>query len=316
MSSHLTALEAEPGSGVDFNHPAEADYTLTIEDREQALVTSTPKRDKVAIVGFATSSRGLAPFDDPSYEIWTLNQLYRHVKRCTRHFDLHMNWDDDAANVEGTDHEGWIRDCGLPVYMTEAHDKLSTSVRFPIDRVIKEVGIDYFTSSVGLMVGLAMLEGFKEIALYGIDLIVGGEYSEQKANLEFVLGVAHGRGINVRVPQECALLKHSHRYGYEKEPDWGPLKISEVSTRIEYLSTERNKRMALINALDGAIGEYERLKQVEEPTVPAERMKTLMEQRSDAMATLSTLDGAVQEATYWRDLYTLRGRGAIVNRPI
>ena len=315
MSSHQTAKEAEPGSGVRFDHPAEKDYTLTIEDQQKAIVTSTPKRDKVAIVGFATSSRGLAPFDDPSYEIWTLNQLYRHVPRTTRHFDIHKNWDEE--NVEGTDHRGWIRDAPVPVYMMEAHDDLPSTVRFPIERVIDDLGIDYFTSSVALMVALAMAEGFKEIALYGIDLIVGGEYTEQKCCVEFWLGCAHARDINVRIPQESALLKHSHRYGYQREPEWGPCSLIEVGKRIDYLATERDKQMALINALDGAIGEYDRLAKLNgDAPNPEERKNTLVEQRGQAMATLSTVDGAVQEATYWRDLYTLRGRGAIVNRAI
>ena len=312
MSSHLTAKEAAPGSGVNFDHPAEADHKVVVVDNKKGIVKATPKRDKVAIMGFATSSRDLAPFDDPTYEIWTLNQLYRHVPRATRHFDIHCNWDED--NVEGTDHRGWITESPIPVYMMESHDEFPNAVRYPVERVIKDAGIDYFTSTVAFEVGLAMEEGFKEIALYGIDLIVGTEYSVQKACLEFWLGMAHARGINVKIPGESALLKQAYRYGYEREPDWGPLKMLEVSTRIEYLSTERNKKMALINALDGAIAEDERwyVKKIDNLT-PEERMKALAEQRGEAMASLATIDGAIQESTYWRDLYTLRGRGAAVN---
>ena len=315
MSSHLTAKEAEPGSGVRFDHQAEADYRLAIVDANKGIVISEPRRDKVALVGFATSSRDLAPFDDPEYEIWTLNQIYRHVPRATRHFDIHCNWEED--NVEGTDHRGWITDSPIPVYMMETHDEFPNAVRYPIERVIEDAGIDYFTSTVTFEVGLAMLEGFKEIALFGIDLIVGTEYSVQKACLEFWLGMAHARGINVRIPDECALLKQAYRYGYEREPDWGPLQMTEVNRRIEYLSTERNKKMALINALDGALAEDERwyIKKMND-TTPEERMKALTEQRGNAMATLATIDGAIQESTYWRDLYTLRGRGAAVNSMI
>jgi len=315
MSSHLTAQEAEPGSGVRFDHPADAKHKVTVVDREAGKVKSSPKRTKVAIMGFATSSRDLAPFDDPEYEIWTLNQLYRHVPRSTRHFDIHCNWEE--GNVDGTDHRGWIRDSPVPVYMMKTHDEFPNAVRYPIERVIKDSGIDNFTSTIAFEVGLAMAEGFKEIALFGVDLIVGTEYSVQKACLEFWLGMAHARGIEVRIPGECALLKQSYRYGYEKEPDWGPLQLSEVSRRIDYLSTERNKKMALINALDGALSEDERwyVKKMTDMT-PEERMKSLVEQRGDAMASLSTIDGAIQETTYWRDLYTLRGRGAAVNSMI
>jgi hypothetical protein len=288
MSSHLTAQEAEPGSGVKFDHPAEANHAITVDDRDAGTVTCSPKRTKVAIMGFATSSRDLAPFDDPEYEIWTLNQLYRHVPRATRHFDIHCNWDED--NVDGTDHRGWIRDSPIPVYMMESHDEFPNAVRYPIERVIGDAGIDYFTSTVAFEVGLAMVEGFKEISLYGID---------------------------VRIPGESALLKQSYRYGYEREPSWGPLQMTEVSRRIEYLSTERNKKMALINALDGALAEDERwyVRKMNDLT-PEERMKALTEQRGEAMATLATIDGAIQETTYWRDLYTLRGRGAAVNSMI
>jgi len=312
MSSHLTAKEAEPGSGVRFDHAAEKGYELRIVDAEKGIVVSEPKRDKVAIVGFATSSRDLAPFDDPTYEVWTLNQIYRHVPRATRHFDIHCNWEED--NVDGTDHRGWIHDAPIPTYMMNADSTLPNSVRYPIERVIEDAGIDYFTSTVAFEVGLAMLEGFSEIALFGIDLIVGTEYSVQKANLEFWLGMAHARGINVRIPSASALLKQAYRYGYQREPDWGPLQMTEVTRRIELLSTERNQRMALINALDGAIAEDERwyVKKIDDMT-PEERMKNLITQRGEAMASLATIDGAIQETTYWRDLFTLRGRGAAVN---
>ena len=90
--------------------------------------------------------------------------------------------------------------------------------------------------------------------------------------------------------------------------------MKEGDLRIEYLSTERNKKMALINALDGALAEDERwyVRKLEDMT-PEERMKALSTQRGEAIASLATIDGAIQETTYWRDLYTLRGRGAAVN---
>jgi hypothetical protein len=314
MSSHLTAREAEPGSGVKFDHPCEKDYQITVVDAAAGVVDVAPKRDKVAIMGFATSSRSLAPFDDPEYEIWTLNQLYRHVPRCTRHFDLHRNWEED--NVEGTDHRGWIRDAGeagIPTYMVEHHPELPSSVQYPIAKAIESTGLDYFTSTVAYEVCLAVMEGFKEIALFGIDLIVGTEYDVQKANLEFHLGLAHGKGCLVRIPPQSALLTQSHRYGYQKEPDFGPLRLAEVASRIDQLTGERTKHLALLNALDGAIAEHERVvKQIDDVT-PVERIEQLQKQRGDTMATLATIDGAAQESTYWRDLYTLRSRGAAVN---
>jgi hypothetical protein len=314
MSSHLTAREAEPGSGVTFDHPAEVGHQINIIDVKRGVVEATPKRDKVAIMGFATSSRSLAPFDDPSYEIWTLNQLYRHVPRCTRHFDIHRNWEED--NVEGTDHRGWIKEAGeagIPTYMVEHHPDMPSTVQYPIDAVIEDVGCDYFTSTVAYEVALAVAEGFKEIALFGIDLIVGTEYDVQKANLEFHLGRAHGMGINVVIPPQSALLTQSHRYGYQKEPNFGPLRIAEIAARIDKLGEQKTNHMALLHALDGAISERERIANNVDEVSSTERVEQLQKQRGETMALLGTLDGASQEATYWRDLFTLRSRGASVN---
>lgn len=314
MSSNITAREAEPGSGAKFDHPAEEGFALTVVDAEKGIVEAAPKRTKVAIMGFATSSRHMAPFDDPEWEIWTLNQLYRHVPRTTRHFDIHRHWEED--NVEGTDHRGWIKDAGeagIPTYMVEHHPELPSSVQYPITDVIESVGLDYFTSTVAFEVAYAVMQGFTEIALYGIDLIVGTEYDVQKANLEFHLGLAHGRGVKVVIPPQSALLTQSHRYGYQKEPDFGPLRLGEVTSRIDRLTDQRTNHMSLLNALDGAIAERKRLASDIDDGTSEERIEQLEKQRGDTIAMLATIDGAAQESTYWRDLYTLRSRGASVN---
>ena len=71
--------------------------------------------------------------------------------------------------------------------------------------------------------------------------------------------------------------------------------------------------MALLHGLDGAIAERERIAKDVDEVSPAERVEQLQKQRGETMAMLGTLDGAAQEATYWRDLFTLRSRGASVN---
>jgi hypothetical protein len=43
---------------------------------------------KVALVGFADSWK-LAPFDDPTVDVWGLNELYKYVPRWDRWFELH-----------------------------------------------------------------------------------------------------------------------------------------------------------------------------------------------------------------------------------
>jgi hypothetical protein len=113
---------------------------------------------------------------------------------------------------------------------------------------------DYFTSSVAFMIALAIEEGFKEIGLWGIDLIVGDEYFYQKPCAEFWLGVAHGKGITITLPHTTALCKQSHRYGYQQEPE-SLVKMSELVKRRQALLDERHKKMIELANIDGAVQE-------------------------------------------------------------
>lgn len=301
MSSHTDFADAVGHTGVNPNHPCASH--LRILDAEAGLIER--KRDKLAIVGYATSSRDMAPFDNPEYDIAGLNQIYRFLPREDVHMDIHVNWEEH--NVEGTDHKGWIKDCGIPVLMTKVHPDLPTSVRFPVEAVIN-LGCDYLTSSVAFYIAWGIHQGYKEIALYGIDLVVGTEYEFQKACAEFWLGVAHGRGVDIRIPQQSALLKHTHRYGFEVEPSWGLASPSEFSNRVAGLIKQRDTLLAKVNALDGAIHEVQTQRKWADN--PDERLKWLQEQRSETLAHVATLDGAAQEVSYWKELLTLRQRGA------
>lgn len=236
-----------------FDHPCAGH--VKILDHEKAVVESFcpdgTKREKLAIVGFAASSKDLAPFDDPTWEIVGLNQLYRHIPRADRWIEIHENWNEHV--VEGTDHHKWLAEAPIPIYMAECVPSIPNSVRFPIERVMQG-HVDYFTSTVAFGIALAIQEGFKEVGLWGIDLIVGDEYFYQKPCAEFWLGVAHGKGIVVTLPSTSALCKQSHRYGYQKEPE-SLVKMSEIAKRRQGLLDERHKRVVELANIDGALQE-------------------------------------------------------------
>lgn len=306
MSSNETDKVAT-ADGVDFNH-SKASHAQVI-DAEAGLVER--KRDKLAIVGFASSSRELAPFDDDEWEIVGLNQLYRHIPRADFWADLHINWEEE--NVAGTDHRGWIRDCGLPVLMTQHHADLPTSVSFPINECA-ELATDYFTSTVALLIAWSIHQGYSTVGLWGIDLIVGTEYEHQKACAEFWLGVAHGRGMHVIIPQQAALLKHSHRYGYQMEPSWGPVSSLEMEKRTAYLADEQKTMVDKLHFLDGAADAFTKMKN--DPEIDVDQMlKEIGQAHGRTGETLTHCQGALHELGYWQELFTLRARGAEVKTP-
>lgn len=286
MGNSALKEKAAEAEGVNPAHPAAAH--VAVVDAEAGVVVPSGRK-RIAVCGFASSSRPLIPVDDPSWEIWGLNQLYRHIKRADRWFDIHKNWHEET--VPGTDYVGWIRDCGIPFYMADRVPELPTSVRYPIERIIARYEVDYFTSTIAFMVALAVseiddavearitagelatkvvevaaatseqvhpLQGVKalyaeyEIALFGIDLVVGEEYFYQKPCAEFWLGLASSKGIMVGLPPQTALCKQQYRYGYEKEPQ-SPILLSELRAHSANLAKEKDQLLREIYLRDGAM---------------------------------------------------------------
>ena len=264
----------------------------------------TPRR-KFALVGFAGTTRGYAPMDDPEWAIVGMNQLYRHIPRGDVWFEIHKEW--NTAVVPGTDHEGWLRDCGIPVVMANEVAGLPTTMAFPLGRMIEKFN-DYFTSTVAYMIAWAIdhidglveasmlkyenervmsglpslsvgdarkmereLYGQHQIGLFGIDLIVGAEYFEQKPCAEFWIGQACGRGITVVIPPQSALITQRYRYGYQMAPS------------------------DLVNDQD-----FER------------RIGDLSKQHQEHSAQAIRFAGMREECEYWAELYRLRSRGGQV----
>ena len=285
MPSNLTHAEQAPGAvGYQKDHPAAAH--LDIIDAQAGRVDFFKDRKKIAICGFASSSRHLIPFDDPEWVLVGLNQLYRHGPRFDAWFDIHANWED--GNVPGTDHYGWLQQCEIPIFMVDPPKDIPTGMRYPIDRMVKHFGIDYNTSTVSFIVELAIYEieqdvarrmaempasgtvaeavalakklhGEYTIGIFGIDLVVGDEYDFQKACAEFWVGHANALGINVYLPPQTAICKQRWRYGYQAEPDEGILRISDLglrqtdlNKRFDKLQAKYNATIAEMQAIDGA----------------------------------------------------------------
>ena len=176
-----------------------------------------------------------APFDDPSVEMWALNDMHLlNPPRADAWFDLHpldkMFFRGAGKKIHGHDvpagfflrpagHLEWLRKQQIPVYVQDAAALGSPSARtFPREAIVQRFGPN-FASSPAWMVALAILEGATEIYIYGIHLATEWEYQKQKPNLTFLMGLAAGLWITLHLPKGCPLLAESHQYGYEVDPD-------------------------------------------------------------------------------------------------
>ncbi len=178
----------------------------------------TADRRNIAIVGKAPSSRLLAPYDDPAWEIWTLSDLVPagQAKRFDRHFEIHpFHW------IQQVNPPYWawlqaVRD--KPVYMREADQNIiPASVPYPVQQVLDTFQFPYFTNTVSWMLALAIMEAPPVLGVWGVDMAQTAEYREQRPSCEWLLGVAQGRGIGIVLPPECDLLKFPFLYGFHHD---------------------------------------------------------------------------------------------------
>jgi hypothetical protein len=182
--------------------------------------------DRVAMVGFAPTSRHMAPFNDPTFDLWGMNEaatleLKNGEERWwkggeTAWFQIHPKWDFMRRNNRNDyNHWRWLqgRDGSIPIFMQHKFKDVPGSVRYPLEELLDLTG-QYLTSSFSYMMGLAILMGYKEIALFGFEMSHDSEYIYQKAGAEYLLGFAKGMGINVMLPPNCSLLR-GNLYAYE-----------------------------------------------------------------------------------------------------
>lgn len=182
---------------------------------------------KVAIVADAPSRRG-APWRDKSWEIWTLGRSKKRRPRIDRWFEMHSLPSIRAyrgnPKTKRNFREYWryLKKLKCPVYMQRAHRRIPNSVRYPLEKVVQELG-RCFTSSVSYMIGLAIVEGYEGIGCWGVDLATKPEYRYQRQAVQYLLAEARRRGIHVyipstsplKVPSQAKYVRTKALYGYD-----------------------------------------------------------------------------------------------------
>jgi len=88
----------------------------------------------------------------------------------------------------------------------------------------------YFTNSISWEIALAILEGFKTIYIFGVDMAQDCEYSFERPSVEYFCGFAEGRGIKLILPEKSDLLKAMWLYPFENV---APFRTKMQSRRVE-----------------------------------------------------------------------------------
>jgi hypothetical protein len=224
-----------------------------------------PKRKNLAIVGKAPASILRTPFDDESYEIWSLSDNYRQLKRWDRWFEIH-----DVEFHRQLHPEHWeflTTNHGKPLYLLEPHRDIPHALAFPkaaiFERFPQPEFHRYFTNSISWFIAMALVEGFEHIGLYGVDMAQHEEYAQQRPSCEYWIGVANGLGVTVEIPEESDLMKSSKLYGYETHNGQMYLKCRardmELGERIRLCEQQKSEAAQNKNMYFGGLQEIKRV---------------------------------------------------------
>lgn len=189
----------------------------------------------VTILGMSQTSLPGADLIGERGEVWGINSLYNSLPEAnyTRWFEIHVA---DYLR-QRKEHWAWLQAQTIPVYMQLAHADVPASIEFPrqaLNNFMRnrfDTEADYYTSSFSYMVGLALMEGFEEIHLFGIDLDEDFEYFFERSGLEFMIGLARGSGVKVVVSPHSPILHIGYVYAYT-EPR---MRLDQVKPALDYL---------------------------------------------------------------------------------
>lgn len=284
-------------------------------------------RPRVAIVGYA-ASREQAPWDDHSWEIWTLNDAWSWAKRATRWFEVHSRFLYEWVGRRPAGHVRQLAQFPGPVYMLIPDERIPNAVRYPLEAVIATLGRPYLTSGIAYMVALAIHENAREIGIWGVEMATGSEYAHQRPGCEWLLGFAAARGITVTLPEGCNLLSGPlYAQGF-LNPGGERLTTEQIDERIDALEAERDNAahnceiaVAGVEQLRGHVAEC-RVWLSDPPVgVPGhvfnDRLTALDGELDKARRDLvkargyfDQIEGALQEAQFWKHATPAGGQPA------
>lgn len=197
---------------------------------------------RIAILGTAPTSRDLAPFDDPEWDIWVCSAGNQGlIKRVTRWFELHALVELVAPEnaVWALPHFTWLNSQTFPIFMQEKNDLIPRAEPFKmfeknwgadsLEAKFRKPGFDllnWVSSQITMMLAHAIAEiteaGQGEIAIFGVDMAADQEfYTQQKAGCWRMLEIAAERGIPVKIPRESCLGRRPPIYGYNEATPMG-----------------------------------------------------------------------------------------------
>ena len=214
---------------------------------------------KIALMGSSPSSMGLAPFGDPSWQIWGCSPgLYPNAARVDAWFELHR-WEPPVIGKPGLqkpwfspEYVLWMGQQTCPVWMFQPVPEIPTSQAYPVAKMIEKFGNYFMTSSLAWMAAMAIDQillarqnnpdhdaSQDAIGFWGVDMAATEEYGYQRAGCQYFFQVAANLGIGVVIPPESDLARPMPMYGISETSDF----MVKTTARLRELEGRRNDHL-------------------------------------------------------------------------
>lgn len=116
----------------------------------------------------------------------------------------------------------WLKTYNGRIISSFAHPDYPAIEAFPLQDVANATGFAYFNSTAAYAVAYAVHIGVKKMTLFGFDFTYPNAHHAEKgrACVEFWLGIAAARGIEIAIPRESSLMDACNPfadrlYGYD-----------------------------------------------------------------------------------------------------
>lgn len=159
-------------------------------------------------------------------EVWGINAV-GSVIQCDKVFhmdDVRIQSIRAAARPESNIAAmlDWLKSYDGEVITSRAHEDFHNLVEFPLEDVINDLKYDYFNNTAAYALAYAIHIGASKISIFGCDYTYPNAHDAERgrACLEFWLGVAAARNIDLAIPKKSSLMdalysQQDRLYGYD-----------------------------------------------------------------------------------------------------
>lgn len=160
-------------------------------------------------LGLAKRLGGRSAFSD---QVWTINAL-----GDVFHGDIVFHMDDvriqriraeadPKSNIASM--LAWLRKYPGRVITSRKHPDFPCLEEFPLAKVLSAYPCGYFNSTAAYAMAYAVHVGAKKITAFGMDFTYPDSHDAEKgrACVEFWLGIAHAKGIEISMPKSTSLM--------------------------------------------------------------------------------------------------------------